>query len=67
LKLLRERLAIKSEFRPLSGGQSLRLAQLATDAGDRKLARQLLTDFSHHFPNDPMAAVAAKLQAEIAR
>lgn len=67
LKLLRERLAIKSEFRPLSGGQSLRLAQLATDAGDRKLARQLLADFSHHYPNDPMAAVAAKLQAEIAR
>ena len=67
LKMMRERLSVTPEFRPETGGQLLQLAQLARDAGDRAMARKLLTDFDGNYPNDPMASAAAKLQAELAR
>jgi hypothetical protein len=67
LKMLRERLAVDADFRPLTGEQLLRLAQLARDGGQRSIARQLLVDFSRHYPNSASESAAAKLQAELAR
>jgi hypothetical protein len=65
LDMVRERLAVAPNFRPLTSAQVLRLAQLARDAGDRSTARRLLADFNQHYANDPMAPVAAQLQNDL--
>lgn len=65
--LVRERLARNPDFRPQTSGQLLALVRLARDAGDRRLARQLLAGFDAHYANDPMRPVAAQLQAELER
>ena len=67
LKMTRERLSVTPDFRPETGGQLLQLVQLARDAGDRAMARNLLANFSQCYPNDPMESAAAKLQADLAR
>jgi hypothetical protein len=67
LKMLRERLAANPEFRPLTGLQLMQVAQLACDAGERPMARHLLSDFDRHYPNDNMASGAAKLAADLQR
>ncbi len=65
--LVRERLARNPDFRPQTSAQLLALVRLARDAGDRRLARQLLADFAEYYANDPMQPVAAQLQAELER
>jgi hypothetical protein len=67
LKMMRERLAVDQDFRPLTGEQLLQLAQLARDGGQRSIARQLLTDFRRHYPSDASESAVAKLQADLAR
>jgi hypothetical protein len=67
LDLVRERLRVDADFRPLSAAHLLRMASLARDAGDKPTARALLRDFEQRFPNDPAAPLVAKLGAEIAR
>jgi hypothetical protein len=67
LDLLRERLNAFPEFRPLAGEESIRLAQLARDAGDRRLARELLRDFRRFYPNDPGATAAGMLMQQLER
>ncbi len=67
VELVRERLARTPDFRPQKSSQLLTLARLARDAGDRRTARALLTDFDKHYSNDPMQPLAAKLQAELER
>jgi hypothetical protein len=66
LKMTRDRLSVAPDFRPETGGQLLQLVQLARDAGDRAMARNLLANFSRCYPNDPMESAAAKLQADLA-
>jgi hypothetical protein len=65
--LVRERLARNPDFRPQTSGQLLALVRLARDAGDRRLARQLLADFAEYYANDPMQPVAEQLQSELQR
>jgi hypothetical protein len=67
LDRVRERLARNAAFRPQTAAQSLALARLARDAGDRRTARQLLADFDQHHPKDPLRSVAAGLLAELQR
>lgn len=67
LDWVRERLARNAAFRPQTAAQSLALARLARDAGDRRTARQLLADFDQHHPKDPLRSVAAGLLAELQR
>jgi hypothetical protein len=67
LEMVRARLTVAPDFRPKTCGQTLRLVQLARDAGDRSTARCLLVDFSRHYANDPMTVMAAQLQAELER
>jgi hypothetical protein len=65
--LVRERLARNPDFRPQTSAQLLALVRLARDAGDRRLARQLLADFAEYYANDPMQPVAEQLQSELQR
>jgi len=45
-------------FRPRSGAQCLRLAELLRLSGDRQSAAKLLSDFATQFPGDPAIADA---------
>jgi hypothetical protein len=55
------------DFKPRTGTDVIRLAQLARDAGDRPLARALLQDFDRRFPGDPVRETAHRLMEELAR
>ena len=67
LDILRERLSSSAEFRPLASADLIRLVQLAREAGDRRVARDLLHDFERFYPNDPAASVASLLTQQLGR
>jgi hypothetical protein len=67
LRVARSQLQADEHFRPRASDSLLRLAELARDAGDRPLARALLSDFDRHYPYDPMATRARRLAAALAR
>ena len=67
LDTLKERLRSSADFRPLASADLIRLVQLARDAGDRRVARDLLRDFDRFYPNDPAAAVAGLLTQQLER
>jgi hypothetical protein len=54
-------------FRPRSGAQCLRVAQLLRLSGDRQSAQALLRDFAEHFPGDAAVADAATLYDSLKR
>jgi len=60
-------LTIDADFRPRSGAQCLRVAELLRLAGDRQGAEQLLRNFAIHFPGDPAITDAHSLLAELSR
>jgi hypothetical protein len=59
-------LAADPQFRPRSGAETLRVAELSRVAGDRDSARALLIDFEQHFPGD-VAVHQAATMAELLR
>jgi hypothetical protein len=67
LRIARDRIGADAEFRPRSGSDVLKIAQLARDGGDRPLARALLQDFEQRFPDDAARMAARKLLDQIAR
>ena len=67
LDTVRERLKLSADFRPLASADLIRLAQLARDAGDRRIARDLLRDFQRFYPNDPAESVASLLMRQLER
>jgi len=67
LKVARRHLQSDADFRPARAAELVRLVTAARDAGDRVLARRLLTDFDRHYPHDPAAPVAQQLQNELSR
>ena len=67
LKLVKARLQADAEFRPLASVDLIKLAELARDGGNRPLARSLLHDFEHRFPNDPAHSSARHLADQLAR
>jgi hypothetical protein len=67
LEVVRARLQADPEFRPLASEHLLKLAELARDGGDRPLARSLLHDFEHRYPDDPARTIANQLAEQLAR
>ncbi len=67
LQTARQQLKRSVNFRPHTGAQAVRLAELASAAGDRGTARQMLVDYDRHYPNDPLASRAAQLEVTIRR
>jgi hypothetical protein len=65
LDIVRTRLAVSADFRPQTGGQLLRLVDLACLAGDRATARQLLADIDRHYGADPLAESLMRRQKEL--
>jgi hypothetical protein len=62
-RLVQRCLAADPQFRPRSGAETLRVAELSRLAGDRSSAQALLVDFEQHFPGD-LATVQAAATAE---
>ncbi|HKE95788.1 MAG TPA: hypothetical protein VKB34_15840, partial [Povalibacter sp.] len=67
LDIARARLKTDGNFRPESGETTLRLALLARDAGDRPVARTLLSDFDQRYPRDPALTAAISLREQLER
>jgi hypothetical protein len=67
LRITKARLQLNEQFRPVTSECLLRLSELARDAGDRPLARALLSDFDRHYPGDPAALRARRLAEEFTR
>lgn len=65
VKLARDRLRADARFRPASGEQTLRIAQLARDAGDWPLARALIADFQQRFAEHPVRGSVAVLAEQL--
>lgn len=60
-------LAADPSFRPRSGAETLRVAELACLAGDRSTAQTLLIGFAEHFPGDIALAQAAAMAERLRR
>jgi TolA-binding protein len=54
-------------FRPRSGAQCLRVAELLRLSGDRQSAQTLLRDFADHYPGDAAAADALSMAQALRR
>jgi hypothetical protein len=66
-RLVQRCLAADRSFRPRSGAETLRVAELARLAGDRSTAHALLLDFEQHFPGDMALAQAATMAEQLRR
>jgi len=64
-RLVQRCMAADASFRPRSGAETLRVAELARLAGDRRTARALLVEFHSHFPGDSAIAQAAALARQL--
>jgi hypothetical protein len=65
--ITRQRLAADPEYRPITAHETLRMARVARDGGDRPTARALLHNFQHVFPNDPLLSAAIDLTQQLQR
>jgi hypothetical protein len=66
-RLVQHCIAADASFRPRSGAETLRVAELARLAGDRNAAQALLVDFEQHFPGDNALAQAATMAERLRR
>lgn len=67
IMLTRQRLEADPSYRPVTAFETLRIARIARDGGDRPTARALLRDFQTIFPNDPLQSAANELARELQR
>jgi hypothetical protein len=67
IMLTRQRVTADPEYRPTTATETLRIARIARDGGDRPTARALLRDFPRIFPNDPLQPAADELARELQR
>jgi hypothetical protein len=66
-RLVQRCIAADASFRPRSGAETLRVAELARLAGDRSTAQALLVGFEQHFPGDSALAQALALAERLRR
>jgi hypothetical protein len=66
-RLVQRCLAQDPSFRPRSGAETLRVAELARLAGDRASAQALLLGFEQHFPGDGALAQAQAMAERLRR
>jgi hypothetical protein len=67
IMLTRQRVTADPEYRPTTATETLRIARIARDGGDRPTARALLRDIPRIFPNDPLQPAADELARELQR
>jgi hypothetical protein len=67
MSITRQRLAADPNYRPLTARETLRMARVARDGGDRPTARTLLRDFRRVFPDDPLEPDATDMAQQLKR
>lgn len=67
MTITRQRLAADADYRPLTAQETLLMARVARDGGDRPTARALLNDFRRIFPDDPLQPAADDLAQQLQR
>ena len=67
LNIARARLRVDAYFKPLASGDTIKLIELARDAGDRRTARTLLAGFPEHYQDDVARRIAGHLARQLER
>jgi hypothetical protein len=67
LNIVRSQLRADERFRPLASTDTIKLIELARDAGDRRTARMLLADFSNRYEDQVAQRIAAQLAQQLER
>jgi hypothetical protein len=68
LNIARAQLKVDANFRPLKGEDTIKLVELARDAGDRRIARMLLAGFDERYEDDDIARrIAGQLSQQLER
>lgn len=67
LNIARSQLQVDSNFRPLASGDTIKLIELARDAGDRRTARTLLSGFAERYEDDVAQRIAGQLARQLER
>lgn len=67
LNIARAQLQVDANFRPLASGDTIKLIELARDAGDRRTARMLLSGFAERYEDDVAQRIAEQLARQFER
>jgi len=67
LNIARAQLQVDVNFRPLKSEDTIKLIELARDAGDRRIARMLLVGFDERYEDDVARRIAGQLAQQLER
>jgi hypothetical protein len=67
LTIARAQLQADVKFKPLKGEDTIKLVELARDAGDRRIARLLLAGFDERYEDDLTRRIAGQLAQQLER
>lgn len=67
LNIVRTQLQVNANFKPLQSGDTIKLIELARDAGDRRTARALLGGFDERYEDDTARRIAGQLARQLER
>ncbi len=67
LNIARAQLQADANFRPIASADTIKLIELARDAGDRRTARTLLTGFAERYEDDVAQRIAGQLARQLER
>jgi hypothetical protein len=67
MTITRQRLTADPDYRPLTAQDTLHMARVARDGGDRPIARALLNDFRRIFPDDALQPAADEMAQQLQR
>jgi hypothetical protein len=67
LNIVRSQLRADARFKPIAGADTIKLIELARDAGDRRTARMLLDGFADKYEDEVARRIAAHLAEQLER
>lgn len=67
LNIVRSQLRADARFKPLASTDTIKLIELARDAGDRRTARMLLAGFAEKYEDEVAQRIAAQLAQQLER
>lgn len=67
LNIVRSQLRTDARFKPIASADTIKLIELARDAGDRRTARMLLDGFDAKYDDDTARRIAAQLAQQLDR
>lgn len=67
LNIVRSQLRLDARFKPLASADTIKLVELARDAGDRRTARTLLAGFAERYDDEVAQRIATQLAQRLER